>query len=208
MFSPVATGLFCIRNGNKTSCGDYGRLPVTVAQGAAVVKAGSQYNNPFSRGLKTFIDASDDIAKSDKIYRGLSKTVKFAVDHVNPLIVASSGLKVALAAKEDRRDTLIAETGCIGGMFAGEGWMKNNLDKYLAKLPLGKRWVPIIKGVTFVAGSITASTLGYKAGKKVAQYWDVPLGQDERLAKEQLQVKEDVESEAQTQAPKSISIKA
>lgn len=175
MFSPVATGLFCLRNGDKTASGDFGRLPVTVGQGAAVLKAGAEYNNPVSKGIKTFLDTSETIAKSDKFYRGLSKTVKFAADHVNPLIVASSGLKVALADKDERKDTIIKETGCLSAMFLGEGLMKKHMDKILVKLPVGKKWLPIIKGVAFVAGSIGSSTLGYKAGEIAAKYWDKPL---------------------------------
>lgn len=175
MFSPVATTIFCVRNGDKTASGDFGRLPVTVGQGAAVIKAGAEYNNPISKGLKTFLNTSETIAKSDKFYRGLSKTVKFAADNVNPLIVASSGLKVLLADKEERKDTIIKESVGLSAMFLGEGLMKKHMDKVLTKLPVGKKWIPIIKGIAFVAGSIGASTLGYKAGEKIAQYWDKPL---------------------------------
>ena len=206
MYSGVASGIFAIRNCDKTTSGDIGRLPVSVGQGAAVIKAVAQYNNPISEqtkiALNTFDDIAqsdklfnglsktvkfvskqtkivlntfDDIAKSDKLFNGLSKAVKFASDNVNPLIVASSGLKVAMADKKERKSTLIAESGTLAGMFLGEGWMKKHLDGILAKTPIGKKWLPIIKGVTFVAGSITASTIGNKIGKKAAEYWDKPL---------------------------------
>lgn len=175
MYSGVASGIFAIRNCDKTTNGDIGRLPVSVGQGAAVIKAGAEYNNPISKQAKIVLNTFDDIAKSDKLFNGLSKTVKFAADHVNPLIVASSGLKVAMADKKERKSTLIAESGTLAGMFLGEGWMKKHLDGILAKTPIGKKWLPIIKGVTFVAGSITASTIGNKIGKKAAEYWDKPL---------------------------------
>jgi len=178
MYSGVATGIFAVRNAGKTAHENIGRLPVTVGQTASVIKAGAEYNNAISKQTKTVLNTCSEIAKTDKVFNGLAKAVKFASDNVNPLIVVSSGLNVAMAKKEDRKKTLISEIGCIAGMFAGEGWMKKNLDKYLAKLPINKKWIPIIKGVTFVAGSITSSTIGQKIGKKFAQYWEKPLVQN------------------------------
>lgn len=174
-YSNVGSLLFTVRSGKKAAEGDYCRVPITMAQGASVVKAASQYNNPLSRGLKKGLA----IMSNDKVASKLGKVAKFASDHVNPLIVASSGVKVAIAKPEDRKKTLITEAGCLAGMFAGEGWMKNNLNKYLDKLTINKKWIPFIKGIVFVTGSITCSTLGQKIGKKVAQYWDKPLAKEE-----------------------------
>lgn len=175
MYSGVATGIFALRNADKTSTENIGRLPVTVGQTASLIKAGAQYNNSASRTAKNVLKSLEEVAKSDKIFKGIGKAVDFAANNVNPLIVASSGLKVALADKEERKNTIISETGCLLGMFAGEGWMKKNLDKYLEKLPVNKKWIPIIKGLTFVTGSITSSNIGEKVGKTVAEYWDKPL---------------------------------
>lgn len=180
MYSGVASGIFAIRNCDKTTNGDIGRLPVTVGQSAAVIKAGAQYNNAIAKPIKIILDTCDDIAKSDKVFNGLKKVVKFASDNVNPLIVASSGVKVALADKEERKSTLITESGTLAGMFLGEGWMKKHLDNILAKLPINKKWLPILKGIVFVTGSISASTLGSKIGKKAAEYWDKPLVNNEK----------------------------
>lgn len=180
MYSPVATALFSVRNGGKTTNGDIGRFPVTVGQSAAALKAFSQTNSAAAKPIRTILNNCSEIAKSDKIFNGLSKTVKFASKHVNPLIAASSGLKVALADKKDRKNTLISESGCIAGMLLGEGWMKKNLDGVLTKLTEkkcipGGKWLPIIKGAAFVAGSVTASTIGQKIGKTAAKYCDKPL---------------------------------
>lgn len=180
MYSGVASGIFAIRNCDKTTNGDIGRLPVTVGQSAAVIKASAQYNNAIAKPIKIILDTCDDIAKSDKVFNGLKKVVKFASDNVNPLIVASSGVKVALADKEERKSTLITEAGTLAGMFLGEGWMKKHLDNILAKLPINKKWLPIVKGIVFVTGSISASTLGSKIGKKAAEYWDKPLVNNEK----------------------------
>ena len=56
-------------------------------------------NNPISKALSQGLD----IAKSDKVVSKLGKVVKFASDNINPLIVASSGLKVVLADKGERK---------------------------------------------------------------------------------------------------------
>ncbi|MBQ8458997.1 hypothetical protein IJ541_02715 [bacterium] len=170
-YSDVGSLLFTVRSGKKASEGDYCRVPITVAQGASVIKAVSEYNNPASKQIKNVLN----IMGNDNVARRLGKVVKVASENVNGLIVLSSGVKVALAKPEDRKKTLIAETGCLAGMFAGEGWMKKNLNKYLDQLPINKKWIPLIKGIVFVTGSITCSTLGHKIGKKVAQYWDKPL---------------------------------
>lgn len=207
MYSGVATGIFAIRNADKTMNENIGRLPVTIGQSASLIKAGAQYAddskktlqtmrtikninntdkvfnniskaaNYASKKIKTVLNTLDDIAKSDKVFNGLSKAVNFASNNVNPLIVASSGLNVALADKKDRKKTLIAESGSIAGMFIGEGLMKKKLDGVLNKLPINKKWIPIIKGVVFVAGSITSSSIGQKIGKKIAEYWDKPISQ-------------------------------
>lgn len=184
MYSGVATGIFAIRNAGKTANENIGRLPVTIGQTASVIKAGAEYNNAVSKQAKVVLNTCSEIAKTDKVFKGLTKAVKFASDHVNPLIVVSSGLNVAMAKKEERKKTIISEAGCLIGMFAGEGWMKKNLDKYLNKLPINKKWIPIIKGVLFVAGSITSSTIGQKIGKKVADNWDKPLSNPQQAANE------------------------
>ena len=117
MYSGVATGIFAYRNANKTANENIGRLPVTVAQSAAVLKAGAQYDNAVSKQAKVVLNTLDEVAKTDKVFRGLTKVVKFAENNVNPLIVASSGLNVLTADKKDRKKTLISESGCLAGMF-------------------------------------------------------------------------------------------
>ena len=139
MYSGVASGIFAIRNCEKTTNGDIGRLPVSIGQTAGVLKASAQYNNALSKQAKVVLNTFDEIAKSDKLFKGLTKVVNFAADNVNPLIVASSGVKVAMADKEERKNTLITETGTLAGMFLGEGWMKKHLDGILDQLPINKK---------------------------------------------------------------------
>ncbi len=194
-YSNVGAAIFTLRNADKTTSGDIGRLPVTIGQSTTVVKAVTQLDNPLSKALSKGLN----YIGSDKVVSKLGKAAKFASDNVNPLIVASSGLKVALADKEDRKKTLITESGCLAGMFLGEGLMKKHLDKILEKTSIGKKWLPVVKGIVFVTGSITASTIGQKIGKKVAQYWDKPLVKTEQ--------KENIQNNSQ-KAYTPINIKA
>jgi len=189
-FSDVATVGFVFRNGQKVNNGDMGRIPVLVGQTVNAVKAGTQLHNGIGKGAQIVVNTCSEVAKTDKVFNGLTKVVKFASDNVNPLIAASSGLKVILAKKEDRKKTFISEAGCVGGMLLGEGWMKKNLVGILDKLPITGKWKPIVKGLVFITGSITASTIGQKLCKELADVVDVPWGKAQREAYYQKQAAE------------------
>lgn len=221
MYSGVATGIFAVRNADKTMNDNIGRLPVTVGQSAAIIKAGSEYAdksssifktaknvnntdkvfnglnkcaNYVSKRIKTVLNTLDDVAKSDKVFNGISKTVDFAANHVNPLIVASSGYTVLTS--DDKKSAIITEGGSLAGMFIGEGWMKKNLDGVLTKLPISKKWRPIVKGILFVGGSIGSSTIGENIGRVAAKYWDKPISSQKQSVNKEIT------------HPKSISYKA
>lgn len=161
-----ATLLFFIRNGNRAQNGEGGRSLVAIGQGAKLAKQVCTYDNIFARGTKSAINAFSTIAENDKVFKGISKGVKFASENVNPLIVVSSGINVLTS--KDKQSTIIEEAGNLAGMFAMEGWMKKNLDGIVAKLPISKKWQPIVRGIAFVIGSIGVSTIGSKIGKFVA----------------------------------------
>lgn len=161
-----STVLFFLRNGNRAQNGEGGRGFVAIGQGAKVVKQICEYDNIFGRGTKSAVNAFKTIAKNDKVFNGISKGVKFASENVNPLIVVSSGINVLTS--EDKQSTIIAEAGNLAAMFAAEGWMKKNLDNVLKNLPISKKWMPIVRGIAFVIGSISASTIGYKVAKAFA----------------------------------------
>lgn len=161
-----STLLFFLRNGKRAGDGEGGRSFVAIGQGAKVVKQICEYDNIFARGAKSAVNAFKTVAKNDKVFNGISKGVKFASEHVNPLIVVSSGINVLTS--QDKQSTVIAEAGNLAAMFAVEGWMKKNLDNILNNLPINSKWMPIVRGVAFVIGSIGASTAGYKIAKKFA----------------------------------------
>jgi hypothetical protein len=185
-YSDVATVGFVFRNGQKVSNGDAGRIPVLVGQTVNAVKAGADSGKAIAKPAQAVIDVCNEVAKTDKLFNGLSKVVKFASDNVNPLIVASSGLKVALAKKEDKKRTFITEAGCVAGMFLGEGWMKKNLVGVLDKMNVSGKWKPIVKGLAFITGSITCSTIGQKLGEKISDAFETPVEKNARLKKQQM----------------------
>lgn len=175
-FSDVATVGFAIRNVDKTTSGDLGRLPVAVGQTVNAIKAGAEYNSFLKRG----VNAVKKVVESDSVFKGISKGVKFVSNNINPLIVVSSGYNILTAKKEERKKTLFAESGCIAGMFLGEGWMKKNLNPIIEKLPVSNKWKPVIKGLIFIGGSIGSSTIGQMLTEKAYKYWDKPLKQPEQ----------------------------
>lgn len=184
-FSDVATVGFAIRNVDKTTSGDLGRLPVAVGQTVNAIKAGAEYNSFLKRG----VNAVKKVAESDSVFKGISKGVKFVSNNINPLIVVSSGYNILTAKKEERKKTLFSEAGCIAGMFLGEGWMKKNLNPIIEKLPVSNKWKPVIKGLVFIGGSIGSSTIGQMLTEKAYKYWDKPLKQPEQHVYQQMTLK-------------------
>lgn len=154
---------FTYTNANKAAAGDVGRIPVTAAQAAGVAKSLAQMNTTAQNVL--------NIASKDPVARRLGKMATFASEHVNSLIVASSGFKVLTASKDERKKTFLTEGGCLAGMFIGEGYMKRgHLDNAIAKLPINAKWKPLVRGLVFIAGSITASTIGQAIGSAIANW--------------------------------------
>ncbi len=175
-YSDVATVGFAVRNIDKTTSGDWGRLLVALGQTANAIKAGAEHNSY----LKSGVNALKKVAESDSVFKGVSKGVKFVSNNINPLIVVSSGYNVLTAKKEERKKTLFSESGCIAGMFLGEGWMKKNLNPIIEKLPVSNKWKPVIKGLIFIGGSIGSSTIGQMLTEKAYKYWDKPQKQPEQ----------------------------
>lgn len=184
-FSDVATVGFAIRNVDKTTSGDLGRLPVAVGQTVNAIKAGAEYNSFLKRG----VNAVKKVAESDSVFKGISKGVKFVSNNINPLIVVSSGYNILTAKKEERKKTLFSEAGCIAGMFLGEGWMKKNLNPIIEKLPVSNKWKPVIKGLIFIGGSIGSSTIGQMLTEKAYKYWDKPLKRPEQYVYQPMTLK-------------------
>lgn len=178
MSNVIASAIFCARNTKKAENGDWGRVPVAVGQARNIVDSVLSYDNAIGRGTQHFVNGLNTAAESEKVLRGLGKTVNFFAKNINPLICVTSGVKVMTA--EDKHSTLIQETAALSAMFAGEAWMKDNLSKVaeikgidkiaekvmaFSKTFKGGGVIPAaIKGTAFVIGSCTAYNMGSKFG--------------------------------------------
>ena len=195
MFSPVASGIFAFRNVGKVENGEVGRAPVVVGQFAGVMKEISKYDNTIAMGAKNALNVFKDIAGDSKALQCTGKVVNFFSNNINPLIVASSVLKVANA--EDKELVFREELGSLGFMFLGESLVAKNYDKIansktvtealetaskskafssifktIAKNNWGGKIGSIIKGLAFVTGSIGSSCLGLELTRSLLKRTD------------------------------------
>ena len=153
----------------------------------------SNSSTPIKNAPQKVIDLCNRVSENSKVFGKLEKVVDFASKNVNNLICVSSGIKVLTA--KDKESEFWAQTGNIAGMFAGEGWMKKNLAKYVDKLPINSKMKPVIEGILFVMGSITGSTICYNIAKKI-------------VAKTKKTNEEYKAQEAQKAMPRNIAVKA
>lgn len=202
-YSGVATLGFIGTNGNKVfEQEDWTRIPVLTGQIINALDEASNLNSKIAGRTCKLITTCEDLAKSDKVFGSVFNAGKFIKNNINPLIVASGVTKVALTKKEDREKALLTEGGMLCGMFSAEGFMKKHLDDVLAKLPLPKKILPIVKGVVFLSASLTGSSIGRNIGKQVAGVWDVPLDAELRMHKAYL------EREKELKKQEALKIKA
>jgi len=195
MFSPVASGIFAIRNVGKVENGEVGRAPVVVGQFAGVMKEISKYDKTIGVGAKNALSIFKDIAGDSKALKYGGKAVEFMSNNINPLICVSSVIKVANA--KDKELAFREELGSLGCMFLGEHLVSKNYDKIansktvtnaiskmsksktlepifkaIAKRNWGGKIGSIIKGLTFVTASIGSSYLGLEATKSLLKNTD------------------------------------
>ena len=199
MFSAVASGIFAYRNADKTKNGDIGRGAVTLGQTAGLVQEIAKYDGVAANAARSTLSVFSDLAKQNKAFEYAGKATKFAIDNVNPLICASSVIKTAMS--DDKVGTGITELGALSAMFAGEGFVKQNYDnivksktcrdivakassqkylkpifKYLEKHKLTGKAESVIKGLVFVAASMSSYAAGEKLSKGIAKRTKASLG--------------------------------
>lgn len=210
MFSAVASGVFAIRNVNKTENGEVGRSAVALGQTAGVVQEIAKYDGAIASTARSAVSVFSDMAKQNKALEYAGKFTQFAVNNVNPLICVSGVIKTAMS--DDKMETGITEAGALGAMFLGEGLVKKHYDKaiktdtcnnilnklsetkgikkvfeYLSKNKLNGKVGTIIKGLTFLTASISSYNIGEEIGKDLAK---------------------DIKAELQIGKPKKINQKA
>ncbi len=179
--------IFSSRNVKKTENGEIGRAPVAAGQAANAFKAVAKYDNAVGRGAQTATSIFTKMSKDSKVLKYAGKVVDFASKNINPLICVSSGIKVATS--DNKLETGILEAGALAGMFLGEGVMKRYQDKIFNETNVTKvinkahnnktigkfaqkvlktkyagKYAELVKGIAFVAVSISS----YSAGKKLA----------------------------------------
>lgn len=199
MFSAVASGIFAVRNVNKTENGEVGRSAVALGQTAGVVQEIAKYDGAIANSARCAVSVFSDLAKENKAFEYAGKFTKFAVNNVNPLICASGAIKTAMS--DDKVKTGITEAMALGAMFAGEGLTKryyekainsdtcksaieklsktkglNKIFEYLSKNKLNGKTGAIIKGLSFITASIASYNIGAYAGSKVADDVKIELG--------------------------------
>lgn len=191
MYSAVASTIFAARNADKTQKGDIGRGAVTLGQTAGVVQEVAKYDGLAAKGARSALSVFSELAKENKAFEYAGKATQFAVNNVNPLICVSGVIKTAMS--DDKVGTGITEAAALSAMFAGEALTKRYYDeiinsdtckKMLEKASENKYLKPIfewleknnyngkagliIKGLTFVAASMTAYSIGQKIGKNIS----------------------------------------
>lgn len=199
MFSAVASGIFAVRNVNKTEDGEVGRSAVALGQTAGVVQEIAKYDGAIANTARSAVSVFSDMAKENKAFEYAGKFTKFAVNNVNPLICVSGGIKTLMS--DDKVKTGITEAAALAAMFAGEGLTKqyyekaiasnsfktlidklsktkgiNKIFKYLSKNKLNGKAGAIIKGLTFITASITSYNIGQNIGSKLADEVKAELG--------------------------------
>lgn len=203
MFSAVASGIFAYRNANKTKNGDVGRGAVTYGQTAGLVQEVAKYDGAIANSARSALSVFSDLAKQNKAFEYAGKVTQFAVNNVNPLICASGVVKTAMS--DDKVKTGITETTALSAMFLGEGMIKRHYEdvvssktvqdgikqfsesrigkpifEYLEKHKLKGKVGAIIKGLTFVAGSMTSYSIGQELGNPIAHRVKANLGLPEK----------------------------
>lgn len=203
MFSAVASGIFAYRNADKTKNGDVGRGAVTYGQTAGLVQEVAKYDGAIANSARSASSVFSDLAKQNKAFEYAGKVTQFAVNNVNPLICASGVVKTAMS--DDKVKTGITETTALSAMFLGEGMIKKYYEdvassktvqdgikqfsesrigkpifEYLEKHKLKGKVGAIIKGLTFVAGSMTSYSIGQELGNPIAHRVKANLGLPEK----------------------------
>ncbi len=225
MFSPVASTIFAYRNAEKTKNGEIGRSVVTVGQCTGVIQEISKYDNIFSASARSAMKALQSFAADNKIAGYAGKALQFTADNVNPLICASSVIKVAMS--DDKVHDGITEATALSGMFLGEALMKMHFNGIFSesafktaaqKVPQKSalRWISeaiinskhtgkaasILKGILFVCGSMGSYAAAQEVGKFYAEDIMRKLG-IERKVKPDKQDSAKPQTEKQEKSPEN-----
>lgn len=199
MYSAVASSFFALRNAKKTENGEVGRSAVALGQTAGVIQEIAKYDGAIASTARSACSIFSDLSKHNKAFEYAGKFTKFAVNNVNPLICVSGGIKTLTS--DDKVKTGITEVAALSAMFLGEGLTKKHykeivnsatVKSIVEKVSTSKILKPLVecfkrsklngkagmimKGLTFVAASMTSYAIGEHIGKDIAEDVKKELG--------------------------------
>lgn len=234
MFSPVASTIFTFRNIDKTENGDIGRAPVALGQAVGVLGEVAKYDNAVAVSAKNVLSVFSDLSQENKVMNYAGKFAKFASNNVNPLIAVSGGVKVLMS--DDKQSTAITEGSALSAMFGGEALVKKYYDsiansktvqntlksaanskylksvfEFIEKKNWGGATGAIVKGLLFIAGSMTSYEIGHIAGDKIAKYVKEQQNKSSKAELNNLSIEELVENtlaQIPPEEPKKINQEA
>jgi len=199
MSNVVASAIFCARNVDKAeNQGKVGRWGVAAGQGKKVTDYVAGLDNKVGKTTKTAVESLKTFAQGSKTLEYAGKAVKFASNHVNPLICVSAGLDIAMADEKDKKAAIVTNVAGLSSMFAVENLMKKHMDEipklncfkeisekimnFCSKTPARGKIPAIIHGVAFVVGSCAAYSVGEKFGNLLLGKKETKSGTEEELA--------------------------
>jgi hypothetical protein len=160
LFAPtvVSNAVFSTRRATKgiDNMGDnpfYGAMNLDIAAGQtlkggraakALAELSEADTNILTNGAS---EAIKDASKTNKVLKGASKIINFTADHINPIICATSGIKVL--GSDDKTDTAIREGLALTTMFAGEAAAKKVLGLPKTVVEGGTKTQKKFLGITY-----------------------------------------------------------
>lgn len=118
----------------------YGVANMDIAAGQTFkgVNAAKEVAQAAGVDTKFLTEGAGEAIKSSKVIGGIGKVIDFTANNINPIICATSALKV-LCGEEDKGDAAFREGVSLGTMFASEHVAKNFLGMPYVKKENGKK---------------------------------------------------------------------
>lgn len=150
LFAPIvaSNAIFSARRASRgaNAMGDnpvYGAMNMDIAAGQTLkgVKAAKEVAAVSSTEAKMVAEGASEaiknLSKTNKFVDGVGKIVNFTANNINPIICATSAIKV-LFGSDDKWDAAARETIALGSMFAAERAAKSFLGMPYTKKEGGK----------------------------------------------------------------------
>lgn len=177
MTVPVATLVFGIRRADKAENGDVGSWAVAAGQGTKFVNGLAQCESPIGKKTQSVLEHLKGASKNEKLLDYAGKGLKWASEHVNPLIIGVAALDTITS--DDPASAFVTNTTALSSMFAAEHLMKTKVKAKMtdsimdiakaskhAKVAAHSK---TIAGVAYDAAFLGASIGSYYLGNKLGE---------------------------------------